>query len=404
MKRDILFVDDEPYILQGLQRMLRPMRNEWEMKFVNSGQQALKAMQEKSFDVIVTDMLMPGMDGAELLTRVMQNDADIVRIVLSGHSDQELVVRSIGPAHQYLSKPCNAQTLKNVVARACRLRSSLANKDLKRLVGEMENLPSLPNLYLELVEELQSSESSLQKVGELISKDVAMAAKILQLVNSAFFGLRREVSNPMHAASLLGLDTIKALVLTVQVFSQFEEDGLGGLSMELLWKHSSIVGSCARIIALAQSKDKRVPDDSLMAGMLHDVGKLILAANLSDVYRELVKYAGAQGVPLWEAEQQDLGTTHAEVGAYLLGIWGIPDPIVEAIAYHHRPTDSLNCNFSALTAVHVANYFAHKQQTRCKQRPIANLESDYLSKTGLSEVILKWRELCRNQFEEVKGQ
>jgi len=219
-KKRVLFVDDEPRILDGLKRMLRHMRDEWEMSFVESGEAALKVLESARFDVVVSDMRMPGMDGAELLTRVMERYPQIVRIVLSGHADKEMILKTVRPAHQYLSKPCDPEKLRSTVARASALRGLLADELLKQLVSQMSTLPSAPSLYNEVMNELRSGEGSVQRVGEIVSKDVGMTAKILQVVNSAFFGVPRHVESPAQAVSLLGLETIKALALSAQVFSQ----------------------------------------------------------------------------------------------------------------------------------------------------------------------------------------
>ncbi|MFQ5753214.1 MAG: response regulator, partial [bacterium] len=221
MKKRILFVDDEVNVLQGLQRMLRSMRNEWQMEFALCGQKALEIMSQTPFDMIVSDMRMPGMDGAELLNEVMQRYPDIVRIILSGQASKEEIIKSIGPTHQYLPKPCDAEKLKATIARAFAQHDLLKDRKLKELVSRMKSLPSLPSLYLELQKELQSLEVTMAKVGEIISKDVGMTAKILQLINSAYFGLPVHVSSAVHAAKLLGPEIIKSLVLSVQIFSMF---------------------------------------------------------------------------------------------------------------------------------------------------------------------------------------
>ena len=228
MKKRILFVDDEPKILEGLQRTLRSMRQEWEMQFAGSGQEALECLSKEPFDVVVSDMRMPGMDGAQLLKEVMRLYPQIARIILSGHSDQEIVLKSVRIAHQYLAKPCEAETLKSVVTRTCALRELLADDAVRRMVSNMDSIPSLPSLYAEIMEEIQSPNASIQRVGKIISKDMGMTTKILQLVNSAFFGLRRHVSSPSQAVSLLGLDTIRALVLSVHIFTHFDSQKASG--------------------------------------------------------------------------------------------------------------------------------------------------------------------------------
>jgi len=201
MKR-ILFVDDESMVLDGLRRMLRGMRNEWEMEFAASGHEALGILAGRQFDVIVTDMRMPGMDGCQLLNHVKKLHPQVVRIVLSGQSDNDMIMKSVGPAHQFLSKPCDAEILKTTVARVCSMWNLLDDEALIKVVSGIESLPSLPQLYSEVVDEVNSAEGSLNRVGEIISKDSGMSAKILQLVNSAFFGLPRQVTSPVRAVQL----------------------------------------------------------------------------------------------------------------------------------------------------------------------------------------------------------
>jgi putative nucleotidyltransferase with HDIG domain len=395
MKR-ILFVDDEPNVLQGLRRMLHSMRAEWEMQFAGSGAEALILLARAPVDVIITDMRMPGMDGAALLTAVRDRYPNIVRLVLSGHAQQEMAVRSVGPIHQFLAKPCDAEILKATVTRACALRALLADDRLKRLVSQIATLPSLPALYLAIIEELQSANASAQRVGAIISRDVGMAAKVLHLVNSAFFGLRRHVASPGEAVKLLGLETIKSLVLSVHIFLQVERPRVQGVSMEALWHHSLATGTLARRIAVAESVPGRIADYALMAGLLHDVGKLILISRCTDAYAATLTLARAEHLPLCEAERRTLHSTHAEVGAYLLGLWGLPDPLVEAIAYHHSPGDCPHREMSALTAVHAANALAegcHGLEGDTGLAP--TVDEDYLRGLGLSARLPAWQSMAR---------
>jgi len=220
-KRRILFVDDEPMVLKGLQRSLRKMRDEWEMTFASNSKEALDILGSEPYDVIVSDLRMPEMDGAQLLAEVKSKHPEVVRIILSGQVEQETTFKSVQLAHQSLSKPCDADILKHTLNKLFALRNLLEDESIKRIVSQTETLPSLPAVYTEVVGELQSPEPSVQKIGDIISKDMGMAAKILQVVNSAFFGLVRKISNPKEAVMLLGTETIKALVLSVKIFSEF---------------------------------------------------------------------------------------------------------------------------------------------------------------------------------------
>jgi len=391
MKR-ILFVDDEPNILSGLKRQLRAQRKEWEMAFAESGKAALSMMEAAPFDVVVSDMRMPGMDGAELLNRVKERYPETVRIILSGHSELELVMKSVGPTHQYLTKPCEPDLLRATLKRAFALRDLLADEQLQGLAAGMTTLPSLPTLYQRIVEVLQEPDASLAAVGEVIGQEPAMAAKVLQLVNSAFFGLRREVSDAREAVSFLGLETITALVLSVHVFAELKEAADDSFPIEALWSHSLAVGSMAKEIALAETGDKGTGEEALMAGLLHDVGKLILRVNLPERYREVERTMSVDGCDRLTAERAIFGTTHAEVGAYLLGLWGLPDGIVEAVAFHHRPGACLSDGFTPLAVVHVVNCLEGATPTDHPARHAGEVDEAYLEQAGLADRLEAWRE------------
>lgn len=399
-KKRILFVDDEPRVLEGLQRMLRSMRQEWEMHFTGSGQEALEYLSKEPVDVIVSDMRMPGMDGAQLLIEVRKRYPQIARIVLSGHSEEEAILKSVRPAHQYLAKPCDAETLKSVVMSACALRDLLAKESIKRIVSSMDSIPSLPSLYAEITEELHSPNASIQKVGQIVSKDMGMTAKILQLVNSAFFGLRRHVSSPAQAVSLLGLDTIKALVLSVHIFTQFDSQKATVLSLERLWRHGFLTGILAKAIAREEKLKQILVDDSFMAGLLHDLGKPILAINFPEQYREIQRVAKEKNLSLSEAESGIMCATHSEMGAYLAGLWGLPDPIVEGLAFHHYPAKCLGQGFSPLLAVHVANVLEHQDDSSDGEPIKSRIDSDYLSKLGMLDRLAIWQEICRQAIQQ----
>jgi putative nucleotidyltransferase with HDIG domain len=403
MKR-ILFVDDEPNILQGLQRMLRPMHREWQMSFCPGGQEALQVLAQEPFDVIVSDVRMPGMDGPALLAEVTRRYPQIVRIVLSGHSSKETTLTSVGVAHQFLAKPCDPEKLKQTVNHAFALRKLLSDATLKQTLSRIKSVPSLPTLYTALVDELQNPDASVKRVGEIVSQDPGMTAKILQLVNSAFFGLPRHVASPAEAASLLGIDIIKALVLSIDVFSQFKSTIVEGISPESIQKHSIETAAIAKRIATAERAKREVVDGSLLAGFLHDIGKLILAQNLPERYGEVVARVRETHVPFWQAEHELLETTHAEVGAYLLGLWGLPDPMVESTAFHHHPAKSFGHSFSALTAVHVADVLAHERAgTRDGGAP-AEFDLDHLTQLRVAERVPGWRAASQQLFDPGDGQ
>ncbi|MCK5149141.1 HDOD domain-containing protein [bacterium] len=398
-KRKILFVDDEPNILQGLKRMLRSMRHEWEMDFVESGKNALELMTQHPFDVVVSDMRMPGMSGADLLENVMNKYPQTVRIVLSGHSDRDMILRSVRTAHQYLSKPCDAEMLISTVSRACSLREIMLNDEMKRLVSKMDSLPSLPTLYMEIMNELQSPESSMKNVGGIIEKDIGMSAKILQLVNSAFFGLPRHVASPGQAVSLLGMEVVKSLALAVQVFSQFDQSRLKNLSLDALWHHSEAVGHFSKKIYESESKDTNYIGYALIAGFLHDIGKLIFMSNFPEKYDSMIAESREKEIPLSSVELDSFGVTHGEVGAYLLSLWGLPDLVVEAIAHHHSPSRIPVKVLSPLAVVHAANIIEHELSTKENCDIAHPVDIAYFDEAGLADRLSAWKEICLKSIQ-----
>ena len=399
IKKQILFVDDEPMVLRGLQRTLRKMRSEWDMVFASSGKEALEILDQHPIDVIVSDLKMPEMDGTRLLTEVKVRFPQVVRIILSGHLEHEMTLQSVQYAHQSLSKPCDAEILKQTLAKLFALRDILADEALKKIVSQIESLPSLPSIYSEIIDEMQSEDPSIKKVGEIISRDPSMTAKILQVVNSVFFGLSRKITSPQEAVVLLGLETIKALVLSVKIFAEFSQKKFSWFNIDQLFNHSMSVSTYAKAIIKNEKLGSDLINYSLMAGLLHDLGKLILATNFQEPYKEVLSRARKSDRHLWELEYDAFGTSHAELGAYLMGLWNLEAPIIEAIAFHHCPANSMSQNMGLLTAVHIGNAIEHNGQPSNNGNSDLTYDEQYLDNLGLAGRIPEWRQVCSELVE-----
>lgn len=393
-KKRILFVDDEPHVLDGLHRMLHRMQQEWEMEFVTSGQEALDTMAAHPVDVIITDMRMPNMNGAQLLEVVRSRYPDIVRLVLSGYSNRELILRSVGPAHQFLAKPCDANALIATVTRSCTLRSHLNTPALAGVVARIESLPALPATYAELVHTLANDNASSADVGDIISRDLGLTSKILQLVNSAFFGLHEPIDDTSRAVLYLGLDTVKSLALNEGVFSQIDATIVREFSIEKLQEHCLRVGLLSRRIAREASLPSPAQNDAFTGGILHGVGRLIMAANFPQEHRQSLAIARDRGIRLPEAEREILGATHTQLGGYLLGLWGLSDPIVEAVTFHNEPGASPNRTAGPLMVVHVANHLDQKSTASAFSEGPCPLDLQYLAEVGMTEQLSHWRTLA----------
>lgn len=390
-KKRILFVDDEQNVLDGLRRMLRSMRSEWDMAFASGGDEALEILATKRFDVIVSDMRMPGMSGEQLLTEVRKRHPVIVRLVLSGQADKNSILKSVGPIHQFLQKPCDEEMLKSTICRTIEMGDLFTDESLKSMVTELESLPSLPTHQQELMAQFQMPDVSAKLIGESISMDLALTAKILQLVNSAFFGLRRHVGSPTDAVMLLGMDTVRSLVMTMQVFSQVSHDEIKGFSQDALLSHGAAVAKVAKKIALTEGMQPDEVEVAYLAGLLHDVGKLVLAAKRPEEFAEALAVARSQHLSGEEAERQVIGASHSEIGAYLLGLWAFETPIVDAALYHHCPSKHRCRRFSISTAVHVANAIVH-QDPNADHAAELDVDREYLDRIGVGNRLGAWQD------------
>lgn len=414
MKR-ILLVDDDASALQSARRMLRSACREWDVQLAENAQQALDLMADgDAFDLVVSELRLPGMDGVQFLGIVRDRFPLTARFALSGRADSESLLKVAAVSQQFVSKPCDPRFLASLVARTLAIRDHLHSPEMRKMLLSIGSLPSVPALYKAILDEIQSSDPSVRKVGEIISRDVAMSAKVLQIVNSAYVGLGHEVRDPVHAATLLGLEHLKNIALAVGLFSP--AGGLKGtkyFDLDHLWKHSLSVADFAKRIAESEVKDRRLIDFSFTAGLLHDVGMIILATRRADLLDEAMYRSRTEHIPLFEAERYLLGVTHAQVGACLLELWGLPDAVVEAIAYHDapsaRPRVDVMANadhmvggyavtdpaarFSALAAVHVANHFS-EVQTPVDGEDEAGLDTAYLDETGYTVHLEQWWDLC----------
>ena len=332
--KKVLFVDDDPNVLGGIRRMLHPLRNECTVAFACNGREALKLLGETRYDVLVTDIRMRDVDGIKLLTETIRQYPQVIRIVLSGTADQEMTLRSVTLAHQYLTKPCDAETLLSTLKNALNLWNILDDPSLTALIGRIRSLPSAPSIYLKLMDALRSGDPSAASVGGIIAEDLSMSAKVLQLVNSPLFGTRRTVASPKEAAIYLGVNTVRAMALTESVFAQFDKNSTPGFSAGDLRNHSFQVATLARGMARIEHLAPSAVDDVFLGGLMHDLGKLVLGCNFPRQYREVVRCFGDPEA-IRKTEREIFGTTHAEVGGYLLWLWGLPRKVTEIVARHH---------------------------------------------------------------------
>ncbi len=331
--KTIAFVDDEKKILDGLRRMLRHHRKDWDMHFYCSGEDMLEDLRKLHFDAVVSDMRMPKMNGPAVLDAIKQQSPDTVRLALSGYAEMEMILESVHATHQFIAKPAEQEKISQSISRAMKVQDSLLDEQLRSALGSVESLPTLPAIYDELMQEMASDDASIDAVGSIVERDIGLSTSLLKIVNSAFFGLVRHVESPKHAASILGMEAVKNLALSTSVFSSFAQRGGDLKVLEQLNIESQQCGILAARLGKESQLGKRGQDHAQIAGMMCNLGELIALTLLDDAPPE-------GGAPL--------------LASYLLGIWALPFPVIEAVRWHRSPATSGINELSPLTVVHCA--------------------------------------------------
>jgi HD-like signal output (HDOD) protein/CheY-like chemotaxis protein len=329
-KKRVMFVDDEPAILSGLRNLLYKQRKRWEMVFVAGGEPALLELRARPFDVVVSDMRMPGMDGATLLNQIREESPATSRIMLTGHADHDAIVRALPALHQLLSKPCDAETLRAAIERGT-ADAAPQDAQIRAVIGRVDRLPTPPSVYVELTGLIRSPTADVRDVARIIAGDPAISAKILQLVGSAYFGGQR-TSSIQQAVTLLGIERLRYLSLSASVFGASDQEPIPELSIQGLQADAPRVADLAQALLPAE-----VRDAAFAGALLRDLGQVVLAQGLTTEYRRVLQHARSAGLSLLAAELELLGATHADVAACLLGLWGLPEPVVEIVRAHHAP-------------------------------------------------------------------
>ena len=392
--KTILFVDDESNILSGLKRSLRKKREQWVMLFAEGGAAALDIINEQHIDVLVTDMQMPGMSGDQLLEQVIDISPSTARIVLTGHADLSKLAKASELAHRFLSKPCSNEELIETVEELLFSQRVVSNERVRELMGRIGKLPSLPNVYFEVSAAVDSNDANADQIAAIISKDGAMSAKVLQLANSPIFFGSRQVSSIQQAITRFGMGQLKQLILQCSLFKCFEPTkGTPDFMGTSFWKYSRAVAELARQISLAEGQRDDRPDEAYIAGLMHEIGYLILVSYAPDIFEHLCDLNEEVDHSPVAAEHTVLDVAHNEAGAYLLSLWNIPTGVVEAVYYHHQPGQSDCRSMNAVTAVHAAAAII------CGYEEAGwpfktSLDMDYLEEVGVVDKLDGWRELA----------
>jgi HD-like signal output (HDOD) protein len=394
--RRILLVDPGAEAYARLKEAMDPAGARWLVEAASTGEEALRKLSAEPADVVVADEQLPEMDGLTLLTRVRDRHPTTIRMILSeAASSQRPSVAAI-IAHRMLAKPCNMAELETAIRRSCDLHTLTGQAEAYRKTTAAAALPSRPGVYMELNQVLSNPNWQPSHVSAVVERDVVLSAKVLQLANSALFGLTREVTSVQGAVVYLGVDTIRSLALTAEAFGKLAPRNTDGFSIEEFQDHATLVARIAAAVLPAS----RIQQEAVTAALLHDIGKLVLLTDRGSRWAQLNREAVERQLPLHEVESESEGVTHAELCAHLLSLWGLPDGIAEAVAHHHRPRAVDGLELDAVAAVHIANALAHElRPSGPGAAPCQMLDEELLDHLDLRPRLDLWRRLAR-QLDE----
>jgi putative nucleotidyltransferase with HDIG domain len=381
MQTCVLFVDDEPLILSLYEALSPDLGPDFTVRTARDGNEALRVMDQTEVQIVVSDLEMPEMPGGELLTHVEKKYPKAMRVVISGYDDELHVARCLTFGHRYLRKPVEPEALATTLKRLAALRETLADENLKALLSSSDALPSPPETYLCLSDALQRDESSTRDFAEIIESDPLLSANLLEVVNSPAFGLSVQIESIQELFEVVGVHVVRSLILSLHTKDFFQPRTPNGGLFEELWQHALETAALSRKLASLERLNFRECQTCYVAGLLHDIGQFVLAAQVN--HQSAGECPNMQALLKYEREQ--LGVSHTVIGAYLLGLWGLPEPVVITAELHH--------NLDAVPA-HAYNpiLYIHTAENISKTLQISELDINFLRKAGKVERLAVWRD------------
>lgn len=396
MGRSILCVSDQEDTLNICKDIFKSYNPKWGICYAENLRSALILFEQNPFDLVVADARMAGNDGLTLLNGIMRSAPLTNRIAIADDRNRQYLKNSLNLVHQWVMADDLKAKLRGAVERVLVVSDICGSQDIKDLLSEIEVIPSIPSLYKEMLQLLNDDEASIHDVGHLIASDIAMTAKVLQLVNSAFFGLCRRIHSAEEAAVFIGIDTLKGLVLSLQAFAALSVDGISDQYVDEMWRHAVTTAAFARSVAMCETKDKELINSAFTAGMLHDIGRLLLMDNMPKKYLRYVECLSRDTEAEIKLERIIFGATHQEIGAYLLNTWGLPNSIVDPVLFHHNPPQRVE-GFSPTVAVSVADTLYYDLVGTSGARPRSK---SLAYKSEVSDVKSQtWVDACVNVLE-----
>lgn len=388
----LLYLEEDPTLVAQLIHYLGH-KTEWEVAHAKNAQEARAIAGKQPIDVALLSATMPDTDPVAIAEELTTVHKKITIFVLAPDAETGGGLAYASGRFQWLAKPCPPESLISAIERMASLVSWLTNNTTIDLVAGLHSLPTIPSNYQGVIRAIHSPHSSAQDIAAAVEKDMGITSRVLQVANSAYYGYSKKITSPMEASMLLGIDTLKSLVRYTHVLNNFPQTPATNAVFDQVWRHSAGVAAVARKIVLKHTRDEALGDEAFTAALLHDIGKVVLTSLRGEEYKAVIRQAAETNTPLASVERIKLKTTHAETGAYLLSLWGIPFSILEAVAWHHYPRECKEKKFTALTAVHVANVAEHRRQRTDDSKNIPTLDELYLTEVGVWEQAQEWVKL-----------
>ncbi len=378
----VLFVDDEPLVLSLYEALSPDLGPDFSVRTAQNGNEALRVLDQTQVQIVVSDLEMPEMPGSELLTHVERLYPEAMRVVISGYDDELHVARCLTFGHRYLKKPISAENLASTLKRLSSLRNSLSEEKVKTLVSGPDALPSPPETYVQLSEALQANESGTEDFAAIIEADPALSVNLLEVINSPAFGLSVPIETVQELFEVVGVHVIRGIILGLHTKDFYQARTRRPALFELLWQHSLQTASFSRKLASLDRNPFRDCQTCYVAGLLHDIGKFPIAAQLDS--RD-GNQTCATLEDLGKFEKQTLGVDHSVLGAYLLGLWGLPEPVVAGAELHHSLASAPRSTYLPVLYVHAAQNLASPERA-------SKLDLAFLAQAGKADRVAAWRD------------
>jgi putative nucleotidyltransferase with HDIG domain len=388
--RRVLFVDSDP----ATREIYGQLRTYWgigqEVHTAGTAVEATQLLDRFRFDVVITELVLPDLPGLDLLAQVMQTHPESARIVISGNSDKLKAAEALNVAHRFFSKPFSFEVLGSLLEHLSNRDYLLNNERIRCMIFKTGALPVLPSTWVELTRMLDSPDTHIADIAAIVEQDPGLTTRLLHTVNSAYFGIARKVVSCSEGIQIVGLELVRGLMMGIKMFDYYKNSPFVRKVFGRIWDHSLRTAAGARKLSTMEIIPIEQRNVSFTAGLLHDIGKLVLAANAEAEYQQALEIAARDSIPVFRAEQQVFGLSHAQIAAYLFTMWGFPDPVVEAVEKHH----SLHNvdRFSPALAIHVAQCLQRGAEQE-KELNMALLERLYLTSR-----IPAWKDALQNSL------